>query len=172
MAKNLKELLLVPHTPMWEKVFLKEKQNLESVLKNNSIEIQHVGSTAIPAVTARPIMDILCVVHTLDGIEMFLREFTKRGYTWNGDGGIPNCINFIRYAKDGETELTNVRVFENGNPLIFDYLDFRDYLIAEEEVAREFDSVKNELKKKYIENPGIYTAAKSQFIQIVLKNLR
>lgn len=172
MTNLSNELLLVPHTSMWEKVFQKEKSSLEKLLRSNSLEIQHIGSTAITEACARPIMDILCVVHTLDGIEVFKSEFEAHGFSWKGDGGMPNSIQFIRYAKDGITELSNIRIFEKINPIIDDFTDFRDYLNAEEEVAKEYSAVKLGLQKKYEENPGLYTAAKNQFIKIVLSNLK
>lgn len=168
----MKKLELVEYNGIWKKIFEKESSNLRQLLKTNLIEVFHVGSTAIPSILARPTMDIICSVHTLDGIEVFKSNFESLGYTWKQDGGIPNSIQFVRFAPDGETELTNVRIFEHTNALLNDYLDFRDYLNAEEEIAKEFEAIKVSLKDEYEKNPLIYSAAKAKFFQIVLNNLR
>jgi GrpB-like predicted nucleotidyltransferase (UPF0157 family) len=168
----MNELELVEYNGIWKKIYEKESSHLKNLLKTNLVETFHIGSTAIPSIVARPTMDILCSVHTLDGIEVFKSNFESLGYTWKQDGGLPNSIQFIRYAPDKKTELTNIRIFEQTNILISDILDFRDYLNAEDEVAKEYQNIKLGLKEEFKKNPMVYEAAKAKFFQIVLKNLR
>jgi GrpB-like predicted nucleotidyltransferase (UPF0157 family) len=108
----------------------------------------------------------------LDGIDLFKKEFVKLGLSWLGENGIPGRLYFVRKAKDGITHLSHIHLFEKGNPLIDDHLDFRDYLNSEEKVAKEYENVKIVLKENYQDNPALYQAGKSEFIQTVLENLR
>jgi GrpB-like predicted nucleotidyltransferase (UPF0157 family) len=169
MARKIE---LMPYTPMFQEFYLKECKVLEKVLRNNCIEVYHIGSTAIPGIMAKPTLDILCVVHTLDGIEAFKDEFEALGLNWHGENGVEGRLYFVRLAKDGETHLSHVHIFEASNPAVADHLDFRDYLRAEEEVAKEYEKVKIEFAKRFANDPAKYTEAKSDFIQIVLKNLK
>lgn len=172
MTENKRKIELMPYTPMWKQFFLQECQALEKVLRNNSINIHHIGSTAIPSIVAKPTLDVLGIVHTLDGIEAFRDEFEKVGLTWKGENGIPGRLYFVRMAKDGITHLSHVHLFERGNPLIDDHLDFKDYLNAEEEIAKEYETLKIKLKEEHGDSPELYTKAKSEFIEAVLSKLR
>jgi GrpB-like predicted nucleotidyltransferase (UPF0157 family) len=172
MNKNKRKIELVPHSPIWEKYFQKESQTLSKVLRNNIVEIHHIGSTAIPKILAKPILDILCVVHTMDGIDLFKNEFKKLGLIWKGEHGIPGRLHFVRLGSDGVTHLCHIHIFEKGNSLINDHLDFRDYLNAEDKIAKEYETLKVLLKEKHEENPNLYQIAKNEFIETVLRTLR
>ena len=145
---------------------------MEKILRSNVAQIYHIGSTAIPAILARPILDILCVVHTLDGIDRFSHEFEKFGLNPLGEYGIPRRRYFERYAKDQITHMAHIHIFERSNPKVSDHLDFRDYLNAEPEVAKEYENIKIALREQYLENPELYSAGKNEFIQTVLGNLK
>ena len=172
MNENKRTIELVPHLPIWDKYFQKECQSLSKVLRNNIVEIYHIGSTAIPKIKAKPVLDILCVVHTLDGIDLFKNEFKKLGLIWKGDQGIPGRLYFERLGSDGVTQLCHIHIFEKGNSLINDYLDFRDYLNAEDKIAKEYEDLKVLLQEQQSNNPDLYKMGKNEFIETVLKNLR
>ena len=163
---------LVPHSPLWKKVFEKESQTLEKLLRKNLVSVHHIGSTAIRSILAKPTLDIMCIVHTLDGIEMFEDEFRSCGFQSLSGKDTKDRLIFQRTANNGSDQLTNVYVFERGNGLINDYLDFRDYLIAEVEVAKSYENLKVTLKKEYPLNQALYQKGKAEFIQTVLKNIR
>ena len=170
--KNEKKVELVPHHPIWGKYFQKECQSLSKVLKNNIVEVHHIGSTAIPKIKAKPILDILCVVHTMDGIDLFKNEFKKLGLHWKGDHGAPGRLFLERLGSDGLTPLCQIHILEKGNPLINDHLDFRDYLNSEDKVANEYESLKGLLLEQQAQNPNLYNIGKNKFIETVLNNLR
>ncbi len=166
-----RKIELMPYTPMFQDFYLKECKALEKVLRSNLIEVYHIGSTAIPGIMAKPILDVLCVVHTIDGIDAFNREFEALGLEPRGEYGIADRRYFVRKAKDGETHLSHIHIFEKSNSLIADHLDFRDYLRAESEVAKEYEKVKIELATRFENDTKKYTDAKSEFIRIVLEGL-
>lgn len=157
---------------MWSAFFKKECELLHKILRNNLIDVHHIGSTAIPSILAKPTLDIMCVVHTLDGIEKFRDEFERVGYTWLGENGIPQRLYFERIAKDEVTHLSHIHIFESHNPLVHDHLDFRDYLNSELKVAKEYEKLKIELKNKFNDDHISYNQGKDSFIKIVLDGLR
>lgn len=163
---------LTPYSPWYKEFYLKECHFLEKILRSNLAQIYHIGSTSIPTIMARPILDVLCVVHTLDGIDRFSDEFKKFGLNPLGEYGIPGRRYFERYAKDQKTHVAHIHIFEINNPKVSDHLDFRDYLNAEPEVAKEYENLKIALRKHYPENPELYFAGKNEFTQTVLKNLK
>ena len=77
--KKQKKADLLPYSPAWEKYFEKEKAGLAKLLKSNLSQIHHIGSTAITSIHAKPTLDILVEVHTLDGITAFKDEFERAG---------------------------------------------------------------------------------------------
>lgn len=157
---------------MYKEFYLKECKALEKVLRSNCIEVYHIGSTSIPTIMAKPIIDILCVVHTLDGISHFRDEFERLGLEWKGEFGIPERLYFVRKAKDEVTHLSHIHIFEKGNERINDHLDFRDYLKAEPKIAKEYEKLKIELKDKFMDDPKSYQEGKSSFIEMVLRTLQ
>ncbi|EQC47437.1 GrpB family protein [Bacteriovorax sp. Seq25_V] len=156
----------VDYDPIWTKIFEKEMQSLMKLLKSNLIQCHHIGSTAIPSIKAVPCMDILCIVHTLDGISIFQNEFKKAGFSIQ-DSNDEKRINFYRHGASSSNILTKVTILEGTNEMALDMIDFKEYLNAEPEVAKEYERMKL-AHKGPIE---IYEQSKKLFIQTVLKTI-
>ena len=165
------QIELVAYDDFWLKVYAKESATLEKLLRSNFIGCEHIGSTAIPSVTARPTLDILCVVHTLDGIKAFKDEFKKLGFILNEKVDTKDEFSFERFGPDGIRPLTNVRIYKKGDIRINDCLDFRDYLNAEDVVAREYQNTKASLVANYPKNSVVYEEAKTKFFEAVLSKI-
>lgn len=163
---------LVPYSPIWEKYLEKEEQNLRNILRNNLIEVIHVGSTAIPTISAVPTLDILCVVHTLDGISLFKNEFERRGLSWRKDYEIKNRLYLERISPVGDSHLSHIHILDKSNEEIMDFIDFKEYLIQEPEVAKKYHDLKVSLKEKHGDNIDLYDVFKSDFIKMILSNLK
>ncbi len=170
MTKQTK-IELVPYSPAWKKYFEKEKAGLTGLLRSNLIEVHHIGSTAINSIAAKPTLDILVEVHTLDGIQAFQDEFKRAGLIWQDDFDISERLYFIRLAPDGVTHLSHIHIFDKSSNHVKNHLDFRDYLNAELEVAKEYEKLKLTLNEKFDEKSGMYLAGKNEFIGTVLKNI-
>ena len=154
-----------------EEIFWKRRSGAKKILRNNLIEVHHIGSTAIASITAKPTLDILVEVHTLDGIQVFRDEFERAGLTWKDDFDIAERLYFVRLAPDGITHLSHIHIFDKSSEQVKNHLDFRDYLNAEPEVAKEYEKVKITLNEQSEDSPGLYTAGKNEFIKTVLKNI-
>ncbi len=156
----------VEYDQIWTKIFAKEEQNLRKLLKKNLVECHHVGSTAIPAIKAMPCLDILCIVHTLDGIHIFQNEFKNAGFSLQKSDDDKKIL-FYRYGQDGFTILTKITILEQTNDLAYDILDFKEYLNAEPQVAKEYEK----MKLAHTGPVEIYEQSKRLFIQTVLKTI-
>lgn len=160
---------LVPYNEFWEKVFEKESQNISKLLRNNLIECHHIGATAIKSIQARPTLDMIAIVHTLDGILAFKKEFSNAGFFLDDKKSSLTNYFFTRPAQEERgSDLTHVNILEQTNPAIYDYLDFRDYLNSEKEIAHEYQK----LRKKLIHDDKKYQELKTIFITTTLNSLK
>lgn len=167
MPNKKRVIELMEYTPMYKQFYLKECKVLEKVLRSNLIDVYHIGSTAIPKILAKPTLDILCVVHTLDGIPIFKDEFEKLGLTWKGENGLPGRLYLERIAPDGVTHLSHIHIYEKSDARIEEHLLFRDRLNQDEALAKKYEAKKIELKEKYADDPKSYTREKGEFIKVL-----
>ncbi|MDD0851715.1 GrpB family protein [Halobacteriovorax sp. GB3] len=163
---------LVPYSPVWKKFFEKESVALSKILRSNLVSNFHIGSTAIESIVSKPTLDVLCVVHTLDGIELFKDEFERAGFSWKGEHGLKDRLYLVRYAPDGINHMCHVHIMKKEDPRVLDHLDFVEYLNREEKVAKQYEEVKVALQRQFSESPEAYQNGKSEFISIILSNLR
>ncbi|MDO8559126.1 MAG: GrpB family protein [bacterium] len=165
-----KTVKLFPYNPEWAKIFKEEKMVLRSVLGRDAIDIQHFGSTAIPGLPAKPIIDILIAVPNLKVAGKFKRILKKLGYEYKGDAGVSGRLFF---AKGSKTKTTHHLHFVRINsPSWKDNLLFRNYLQKHKKVARKYADLKRELAKKFPTDRGSYSSGKEKFIESVIKNIK
>jgi len=158
------KISMVPHNPEWRHEFQQEAAQITAVLGNNALTVHHVGSTAIPAIYAKPIIDLLLVVQDLSALDEKQPMMEALGYAALGEFGIPERRYFRRNNKFGD-RTHQVHAFENGSLQIKRHLAFRDYLINNPTVAQEYSRLKRELAAKYPDNSEAYMDGKDDFIQ-------
>jgi len=162
---------LSPHNPKWTGFFEKEKKILQKSLGKTIIDIQHVGSTAIPGIPAKPIIDIAVAVPGLGRKEpeKYIESLKKVGYEYRGEDRPREHL----FVKGGEEKrICYLHMVKFNSKAWKNYLLFRDYLRAHKKVAAEYGKLKLELAKKFSDNRKSYTAGKDKFIQKVLKKLK
>ncbi len=163
------EITLAPYDPHWPMVFEQERLHLQACLPDDLIgKIEHFGSTAIPGICSKPIVDILVEVASLDETRKTIAPVLEsQGYdyfwrpTW-GDDIPPFYAWFIKRGKTGNrTHHIHMieKDFEHWNRLLF-----RDYLIEHPQVAREYSLLKEMLSRINRHDRVAYTAAKAGFI--------
>ena len=135
-------------------------------LGGTTVEIHHIGSTSVPGLTAKPVIDVLPVVSSLDGVDARRDEFESAGYLWRGAYGIAGRRLLTRDA-DG-TRVANVHVFAEGSLEIARHLRFRDALIADPALAAEYAALKRRLRELHPWDVESYADAKSPFVARVL----
>ena len=155
---------MVPHNPEWQREFQREAERIVAVLGNNAVAVHHVGSTAIPAIYAKPIIDLLLVVQDLSALDEKQTMMEALGYAALGEFSIPERRYFRRDNKIGD-RTHQVHAFENGSPQIQRHLAFRDYVINNPTVAQEYSQLKRELAGKYPNDSEAYMDGKDEFIR-------
>jgi len=162
----MRKVEVVPHQDAWKEKFADEAKKLQEVLENEVINIYHIGSTSIPNIYAKPIIDILVEVKEISTVDHYKMEMEKLGYEAMGEYGIPGR----RYFRKGATERTHhVHVFQTGSKHIIRHLAFKQYLIAHDDVAQHYSNLKRRLAKQYPTNMEAYINGKDPFIKEVEK---
>jgi len=175
VAKAVQEKIdIVPYNPDWPRMFLLEKNHLLSCMPDNIVKrIEHFGSTAIPRMSAKPIIDILVEVTSLeDTKKVIVPILTAHGYeyfwrpSW-GDDVPPFYAWFIKRDQNGQ-RTHHIHMVEHDFEH-WDRLLFRDYLIEHPDIAKEYEKIKVNLAKNYPNNRVAYTQLKTEFIVKITK---
>lgn len=150
----------------WVKSFEKEKKLLEEVLKDKIISVEHVGSTSIPNLKSKPIIDICVGVKNLEDAVTFEKILEPYDYHFKGHQGVEDRY---FYAKGPEENRTHYIHFEEvGSDSYQNHILFRDYLIHHPEYVKQYQALKEDLALKYPEERKKYTTGKSDFIKTVI----
>ncbi|KAB1197039.1 MULTISPECIES: GrpB family protein [Haloferax] len=157
---------LVSHDPAWHDASDCEVERLRSLLETDVLGFEHVGSTAIPGIAAKPVVDLLSVVSDLDEADHLVAELEAAGYEERPDDGVPDRRFFARGPPSRRTHYLSVT--ERGSDCHREQVTFRDSLRQEPKLAAEYDRLKRELADDYPDDRASYTAGKSSFVQSVL----
>jgi GrpB-like predicted nucleotidyltransferase (UPF0157 family) len=157
---------IVPYTELWKKAYQDEEKLLWRVIGEFVIDIQHIGSTSIPGLASKPIIDIAAFVKSLNIGEECIKPLEKIGYEYHDDAGIPGRHFFVKGSKDNRTHFLHIE--EINGELWKNHLLFRDYLRKHREAAIEYEDLKIELAKKYGNDRDTYTIEKDWFIKTIL----
>lgn len=155
---------MVPHDPRWRREFEQEAERISAAAGSNAVAVHHVGSTAIPTVYAKPVIDLLLVVRDLAALDERQPRMEALGYEARGEYGIPGRRFFRRDDEHGD-RTHQIHAFEDGSPQIARHLAFRDYMIAHPETAQSYSDLKRELAAKHPEDIEAYMDGKDEFIQ-------
>ena len=155
---------LWPHSPDWAVAAEEAAKRLHSVLGANVLVVHHIGSTSIPGICAKPIVDLMPVVSSVRWFDEQTALLLSLGFRSWGEYGIEGR----RYCtlEDGATgkRKFQLHAFEVDHPAIERHLAFRDYLRAHPEVALAYDAEKRRCQALYPRDSHAYTDAKSGWI--------
>lgn len=161
---------LEPYSADWSEIYDDISNHLTASL-NHEIEIHHIGSTAIPGIASKPIIDILIGIHKSHSLDDYVDPIVNMGYqyikTYN------DIMPFRRYFIMLGNELNHtqhIHLVHKTHPFFADHLFFRDYLILNPEKAKEYEALKIELSKNDWKDGNEYANAKSDFITGIMKN--
>lgn len=150
---------VVPYDAAWISRFEEAAVDLRAAFGANLVAIHHIGSTAIPGMAAKPVIDILPVLHDVDRVADAESSLSRLGYEIRGENGIPGRRYFVKES-DGE-RVQHVHAFEAGHPAITAHLAFRDYLAAHDAAAREYAALKLHLAARHAQDRGRYVEGKA-----------
>ena len=166
------EVQLEDHNAVWRHEYELTRNQLISILGNNVIDIQHVGSTSINGISAKPILDIGIVLHSFQSMDIAAME--QHGYKYMGPRNAESSRHlFIKYAnsaKQDDIVVAHVHCYQNGDPDFEILVGFRDYLNTHPALAEEYDQLKKRLAEKYPNDRFAYSDGKRAFIDLELSS--
>ena len=166
-----KPILIVDYDPRWPQMFQEEKQRLEAALGRWLLGIQHVGSTAVPGLAAKPIIDIMPGLRSLDDTPRIIGPMRRLGYQYfpEYEDDLPARRYFRKPAgeafRGGGSH--HVHVVETTSEFWRRHIAFRDYLRTHPEAAMEYAELKRRLAAEHGADREGYTEAKTDFIRAI-----
>ncbi len=154
---------VVPYRPDWPEQFEAEANALTRIFGDQLQSIHHFGSTSIPGVSAKPIIDILVIVRDINAVDAMNPQLAELGYSAVGEYGIPGRRFFYKGTYDTRTH--HLHVYENGNPHIMRHLVFRDYMRSHPIPARNYARLKEELARQFPDDMDSYIQGKNAFVK-------
>jgi GrpB-like predicted nucleotidyltransferase (UPF0157 family) len=165
------DVAIVPYDPRWSELFRREKAHLLACLPSELIRrVEHFGSTAVPGLAAKPVVDLLVEVADLQATRTRiapLLEAQGYDYFWrptHGNDGPPFYAWFIKRDPSSSTRTHHIHMVEATFDEHWDRLLFRDYLIDHPRVARAYEDLKFRLASAYPNDRVSYTKGKTEFV--------
>ncbi|MGH2558293.1 MAG: GrpB family protein [Thermomicrobiales bacterium] len=158
-------IVVMPYAPEWPARFRELAAAMRRALGDVAVRIDHIGSTAIPGLAAKPIIDLQISVASLEPVAPFRDPLERLGYVWRSD----NPDRTKRYFREAPgTPRTHIHVRQHGSWSEQFALLFRDYLRASPEIANQYAAVKYDLAERYRHDRQGYVDAKDPFIWSVM----
>lgn len=158
---------LADHDPRWLAAAQTEASVLHAALGSALLIVHHVGSTAIPGLRAKPILDLLPVVRSLAEMDLRKRNLEQVGYEWWGEFGLPGRRYATKSEPDTGRRLIQLHCYGVGTPDIERHLAFRDYLRKRPEIVASYEYEKVRCRALHPDNSHAYGACKSAWIEAV-----
>lgn len=159
---------LLPHQAEWEINAEETIMLMKTILGDTCIDIQHVGSTSIKHICAKPIIDIAVAINELADILPYNDVLSKNGIFYRKEETTGQLL-YLMGDLENEIKTHHIHVVKYNSVNWQNYLNFRDFLNAFPEKARLYNELKQELAKKYASERKLYTDGKSELIKALLK---
>jgi len=155
-------IAVVNYNSNWVTAFENEKMLLTKALSNNVVMIEHVGSTAVKGLSAKPVIDILIEVTSIIDLAISSNKIRALGYIVKGENGIPGRRYF---QKGGNQRSHHVHAFQTGDLNLIRHRAFKDYLITHPTIANEYSEIKKSAMLNSNNDINTYMELKNKFIQ-------
>lgn len=162
---------LCEHHDEWANLYEQEKQLLKDTFGDRIIAMEHIGSTAIPGVPAKPIIGINAAISSLDEavVNEFIEPLQKLGYAYMHE--YPNRKFFVKGPEEKRTHHLNL-VEVGSQTGWYDPILFRDYMISNKSTRDEYAALKQKLAAQFAQDRESYTKAKEEFIVGIIEKAR
>lgn len=160
---------IVDYNPQWPQIFLAEKKLLLAQARVYLLELEHIGSTAIPGQRAKPIIDMMGAIQNLDDLDKVLPQLQMLGYQ-RFEMGMKGRHFLSKKDSGGQTfhlHLVEISTWPERKERLM-----RDYLLKHPESVKAYGNLKDELAERYAKDSVAYTKAKTEFIQAILDKAR
>lgn len=158
---------VVDYNQNWKNEYLKEERAIKEILQDELVNSFHIGSTSVPNLKAKPIIDILLVVSAIHELDHYSAQFEHLGYEVMGEFGIKGRRYF---RKGGEHRTHQIHAFQYDHiHEIERHLSFRDYLRQNPDICKEYGELKSKLADKYPTDIDSYGDGKDDFVKKIEK---
>ncbi|WP_051533988.1 GrpB family protein [Desulfitibacter alkalitolerans] len=157
---------LVAYRKEWAEKFIYEAELIADLTGIEKAKIRHIGSTSVPGMIAKPILDIMIEVNKIDDIIKFIPSLDEIGYRFFGECGRPGRMFFVKGKPSNCTH--HLHVMEKGSIYWKNNIRFKELLINKPDLAVSYAKVKRNLASKYPYNREEYRINKSKFIEKIL----
>lgn len=167
MPERTKVVEIVPYNPKWKIEFEKIKAMINSYIGDLILTIEHVGSTSIEGLSAKPIIDIDVVIDSYNVLPSIIERLQEVGYEYEGNLGIEGREAFKRTYDDGFMKY-HLYVCPKDGKGYLEHIAFRDYLRANKRARKEYEELKLNLAEIYRYDIDNYCDKKTKFIRGIL----
>ena len=168
LGQQKRDFTIVPYQHGWKDLYDREADLLLSALGEKALRIEHIGSTAIPGMPAKPIIDIMVAVVSHTGAAELIPVVESLGYEYKPHDTIPERIFFAK-ERSPEYRTHHLNLTALGSEFWRNQLAFRDYLRAHDEIAAEYGDLKKRIAEQYAQTHQLDPEAKSEFVARVLE---
>lgn len=166
MGLKVGTVKLEEYNPKWKDMYLEEEKNLREMFENVALTIEHIGSTSIEGLSAKPIIDIAVGVRHLSDFDKVKEKFMVEPYSVKED----STEGEILVRKGNEDNRTHfIHVMEPDSKRYIESILFRDYLRKNIWALEKYEELKKDLAVKYADDRKKYTASKNEFINEIIK---
>lgn len=159
-------IVLTPHQPQWKDWAKEEIVRISFLLSEYTPIVNHIGSTAIPGIQAKPIIDILVEIHPDSCWQRIKEAMETAGYICMSSSGIRMSFNKGYMPHGYADKVFHIHIHAIGDN---DEICFRDYLLTHPKVAKEYEALKLSLLPQYRNGRDGYTEAKSDFVRNIIR---
>jgi GrpB-like predicted nucleotidyltransferase (UPF0157 family) len=165
-------VILIPYSTIWPAAFHVVRAELLSIFAGAAVVVEHIGSTSVPGLSAKPVLDVMLGASSLADIEKRIAVLASAGYEYRRsyEQSIPARRYFVR-AGSGAMRV-HLHAVVKGHMIWQDYLHVRESLRGNLSLREEYQALKSSLAREFHGNKDAYTAAKAPFIQRVLSTNR
>jgi len=157
-------ILVVEYDPAWPGAFEREKAAVCAAMADLIVDIQHIGSTAIPGLHAKPVIDVLIAVPHFTAMQEYARRLAPLGYRHQ-----TQPMESVRiFFRKGLPRTHHLHIVEDGSDEHRRLVLFRDYLLKHPEIATAYEDLKQELAERFADSRPQYTESKTDFVESIV----
>ncbi|MGP4041122.1 GrpB family protein [Gracilibacillus sp. D59] len=142
----MRKVEVCPYNKDWRLMFKKEVEKLQTIFNKEMVTIHHIGSTSVPGLKAKPIIDIMPIVKDITNVGKFNEAMQEIGYNPKGENGITGRRYF---QKGGDNRTHHVHIYQVGSSEIKRHLAFRDYLLNHPHEKKRYGDLKESLAQQF-----------------------
>ncbi|MFF2448285.1 GrpB family protein [Neobacillus sp. NPDC058068] len=162
MVNRAMNIIVTDYDENWIQFFRTEAREIREIFKDEIVEIHHIGSTAVPGLKAKPIIDMMPIVKNIESVDRFNEKMIEIGYEPLGELGIKGRRYF---RKGGENRTHQIHIFQFDNGIEIErHLAVRDYLILHKKDAIEYGKLKELLANEFPKDIEGYSSGKDDFV--------